>query len=118
MSINAARSTTPDADWTTPPDRVVGHLEEIGTMWAKLPQVLPQIVADPGSFVDASEPLGGIARRLVSIPEVGPPASNTDGEVEYLQLTDDWQPRLREGAGATRGRDRTPIKRRGSAADL
>jgi hypothetical protein len=69
----------------------------------------------------------GAERRRGHHPQriYAPPAQHAlerqrglDGEVGYLQLTADWQPRPREGAGATRGRDRTPTKRRGSAADL
>lgn len=40
------------------------------------------------------------------------------GEVAYTELTADWQPRPTVGAGATRGRVKTPTVRRGSAADL
>jgi transposase len=39
-------------------------------------------------------------------------------EAAYLRLMSDWHPRPRAGAGATRGRVKTPSKRRGSAADL
>jgi transposase len=39
-------------------------------------------------------------------------------EVAYLRLMSDWHPKPRAGAGATRGRVKTPSSRRGSAADL
>jgi pimeloyl-ACP methyl ester carboxylesterase len=84
MTTQTADTISPEADWTEPPGRVVGHLEEIGKMWAELPEVLPRIVADPGSFVDAPEPLGEIARRLAGIPEIAAPTPNADGDVEYL----------------------------------
>lgn len=39
-------------------------------------------------------------------------------EVAYVEVMSEWQPRPRVGAGATKGRVKTPIKRRGSAAGL
>jgi hypothetical protein len=39
-------------------------------------------------------------------------------EAAYIRLMSDWHPGPRAGAGATRGRVKTPTKRRGSAADL
>ena len=39
-------------------------------------------------------------------------------EIDYSELTRSWQPRPKVGAGATRGRVKTPPVRRGSAADL
>jgi transposase len=39
-------------------------------------------------------------------------------EAAYMRLMSDWHPRPGVGAGVTRGRVKTPTKRRGSAADL
>lgn len=73
------------------------------------------------------ELMTGAERRRGHHPErvYAPPARRLEereralaAEGAYTQLTSDWRPQPRVGAGATPGRVKTPTKRRGSAADL
>lgn len=73
--------------WTEPPTRVAGHLTAVAAMWRELPHLLPEIIAAPEDFVDAEAPMGDIARRLATLPEVAAPRPSTDGEVEVLAGT-------------------------------
>jgi pimeloyl-ACP methyl ester carboxylesterase len=74
--------------WTEPPARVVHHLAAVAAMWQELPHVLPKIIAAPEDFFDAGAPMGEIARRLATIPEVAAPPPSSDGEVEVLAGTE------------------------------